>query len=199
MDLFFFWQVVICQFLLLVFISADTLNPRLIEKFFLPSVGVLSLFFLASAFWDLLQPDPIPIIGEGFLTLFEGLVGIGIGLLLINEQGRYMANKFLTERTAVLADAMRPIDARLLGFTDAVFSARHKALVKALSSYSNLTPLEQEELEDYILSKRRPSIFQTIVGLVSIVLSAFLLEAPAQQAFVWFACSILKLGAPFCS
>lgn len=183
--------------LILVFYSADNLKPKLIETWGFPIIAGWAItnviLSLLTIFW--LQERQIEFL---VINIYMAIFGIFIGYALLTQWGRNAINRFLTERVAVLADAMRPIDARILGLSLATSNNRRQALTKALDLFSNLTPLEQQELEEYIFIKRRPSIFQTILGIISIVLSAFLLEAPAQQVFIWFACDFLKFGVPLC-
>jgi hypothetical protein len=189
-------QGIIVLIFVLIFLAADRSGSKLINQFAVPLVALWGLVLITSVFTSLLAEKHAPLII--FTQLGFGALGIISGYVALNYRGRYFLSKLFTNIAASLADALSPGDARLLGFTQTTPGVRQKALRKALASYSNLTAIEQEELEDYILAKRRPSIFQTIVGLLSIVLSAFLLEAPAQQAFAWLTCSLLKMGAPFC-
>lgn len=180
----------------LVFYSAYTLKPKLIDTWGFRVVAMFAITIVAIPLFVIyfFQLEQVGLITE----ISCAAIGILIGYALLTNNGRAEIARYLTERAAALADAMRPVDARILGFSQATDDARRQALKKALELFSNLTPLEQQELVEYISIKRRPSILQIALGIISIILSAFLLEAPAQQAFVWFACDFLKMGVPLC-
>jgi hypothetical protein len=192
-----FTAIAVIQFATLIFLTADTLNPRLIGRF-----GILSLSLLISVsvilplYWiwygDSNNPSLIT------MRVIGAVLNLLMGYLLLTYDGRKFFSTLLIEFAANLADALRPLDAYLLGFTDQNSGTRSQALNRALTIYSNLTPIEQSELDDYIITKRKPTVLQTLIGILAIISSAFLLEAPAQQLFLWVACKFLGLGAPLC-
>ncbi len=191
-----FANIGVFQIMLLVFWAADTLNSRIYSNIGIWLLGISTIIWLAvSIFFLSLASEPI----EWTLMRLGGATwGLLIGFQLLRWQGRTSIARFFTELSIELADNMRPLEPYMLGFTQLTPNVRRLALEKALRIYSNLTPVEQDELEIYLLSKRRPSVAQVFLGLITIVLSAFFLEAPAQQAFIWFACKFLQLGNPFC-
>ncbi len=189
--------VIIFQFCFLIFRTSDTLNPSLITKYGSASYATLifsssgfSLFWILTGDWN----------NAALLIMRLVVAGINIysGYSLLTYHGRHGLAIGLVNHAAELADALRPLDAYLLGFKVQSPTARSQALQRALAFYSNLSPLEQAELEEYILVKKKPSLWQSILGILAIIISAFLLEAPAQLLFTWVACEFFKLGLPLC-
>lgn len=182
---------------LVIFYSANHVNIKVVNSLALTSVVVYSLAITSTSLYEVVVLREWQSAGLLIYRLFFAFTGIYAGYTLLSTNGRKSLERLLVKVITNLSDALRPLDIQVLDSPPSL-NTRSLALSRALKAYSNLTPLEQEELDDYIIIKRRPSVTQTIIGLITIILSAFLLEAPAQQLFIWVACKLLRLGAPFC-
>ena len=193
----FLWGIIVSQYAVVLFITADTLNPKIIGRFGSLSYAAFILFsILTPLLWIIYGDQNSPsllamrVIGAG--------INIFIGYALLTYDGRRRLSTYLIEAAANLADALRPLDANVPGFTNQNTGTRLPALKRAIAFYSNLSPMEQSELGDASIAKRKPTIMQTFVGISAIISGAFLLGAPVQQFFLWVACKLPGFGAPWC-
>ncbi len=132
------------------------------------------------------------------------LIAILVGVYNIHINMQYMllgitliGYEYWLIIVAGIADAIQPLPDGYFGDIISSPKDRQSALQTALTEYAKLTPLEQKELDYYVISKQPLPLWQRIMAVVWIILSAFLIEAPAS--FLWQnLCIYLSWGKPFC-
>jgi hypothetical protein len=176
--------------------AADKGDTKVIDAWATPLLAVLALINLLRSASNLIDGDTLQeptlwILGQCLVVLWA----VVILSLTVTIRGRIVISStvllFLVGR---LADALRPAEGEV---NPRLRRDEMKALVG--DSKTRLTDEDIRRLKKELLAERRSNWIKALVTLVLAQwLLAMFVEAPAQQLFIWLACTRLQLGEPLC-
>lgn len=97
-----------------------------------------------------------------------------------------------------LSDSLMPLNQDTFVNTENNIETRSKAFEGIMKNILELDPKDREVIFEMIYGKSLSKPIRIILGILSLIVTSFMIAAPAQQLFIYIVCKILNWGEPFC-